>query len=242
MPVAAHWRDTDWDKITLGSTVLPGVWVIEGSVERKIDVKHVKGTDGSHTVDEGYQPGEFQLIGKLESKADWVLLQKALKDVHPRKKGASRSPLILVHPAAATLGIEAVYVIGIDVPKLEHGIVEQRIKVLEWIAKPTKTKITQKPIWWSPEQMQANAAASAGYERDKWLQTFLHPPRLAPRDGEVLGRIDPNEAPGWANTKSDIPLPPRKSVADMLSEEGRGGTPFVARPQVPSEPDYPGQL
>lgn len=132
-----HWDLADWDQLTLGSTVLPGVWDIEGDASRRIDVKTRKGQDGAIIKDEGYQNAPITLVGQFSSQEHWAAMQKALKEIHPRRKGAARDPLALVHPAAAALGIDAVYVVSVGTPKrIGLGIVELRIECIEWIPKP----------------------------------------------------------------------------------------------------------
>jgi hypothetical protein len=146
--ITPHWDQTDWGNLTLGSSQLPGKWEVEGEAARKVDVKERKDQDGAVIKDQGYSNAEITLVGRVASKDDFDKLQKALKEVHPRRKGAARDPLTVVHPALDTLGVNAVYVIAIEAPKLgDDGIVEVRIKCLEWLPQPKATKKRkQKPI------------------------------------------------------------------------------------------------
>ena len=105
--VSPHWDTADWDQLSFGGKVLPGVWDIDGSAERRVDVKTRKGQDGAIIKDEGYQNASVTLTGRFASKSDWDAMQEHLKVLHPRRKGAARDPLVLVHPAAAALGISA---------------------------------------------------------------------------------------------------------------------------------------
>jgi hypothetical protein len=134
-----HWDQTEWSRLTIGATVLPGVWELEGAASRNIDVKQTKGKDGAVLKDEGYENAKITLIGRLVSKDDYDALQLAIKDIHPRRKGAARDPVSINHPALTVLGIDAVYVTSIATPRLDSvGMLEQRIEVLEYTPQPKK--------------------------------------------------------------------------------------------------------
>jgi len=136
-----HWDVSDWDKLTIGTTVLPGVWSVDGSADRRIDVKPRKGQDGAVIKDEGYQNAKITLTGRMTTAEDYDALQVALKEIHPRRKGAARDPLSIVHPAITSLGVEAVYVTSIATPKIDNGICTQTIEVLEFTPQPKKKPI-----------------------------------------------------------------------------------------------------
>jgi len=203
-----HWDQTDWGNLTLGSAPLPGKWEVEGEVSRKVDVKERKDQDGAVIKDQGYSNAEITLVGRVFTEDQFQKLQQALKEIHPRRKGAARDPLVVVHPALDALGINAVYVIAIEAPRLgADDIVETRIRCLEWIPKPknTKKKKATPRGWgdWVPTterghilQRQANASATRGQvitlpngqekldlgiapPRDSAL-SFLEPNRIAP--------------------------------------------------------------
>jgi hypothetical protein len=133
---APHPSKANWDQITIGSTTFPGVWTIEGGVSRRLDVKTRKGQDGATIKDEGYENALITLTGRFESELDWEAILKGIKELHPRKKGAARDPLPIIHPSIASLGIEAVYVVSIKFPTIDGGILTQVIEVLEYTPQP----------------------------------------------------------------------------------------------------------
>lgn len=148
-----------WDQLVLGNFAMPGIWTVDGDVGRDIDVKKTKGKDGARFKDNGYQPGELMLIGQMASAEDWQVMIDALKDIHPRKKGAKTEPLACEHPQLAYLGVTNVYVRRVFTPRVIDGILECRIAVLEWVPKPkVKKKSDDRPI--ANRQRSANAAAS----------------------------------------------------------------------------------
>lgn len=142
MANVGYWDDPSWDSIKLGSVVMPGIWEVSGSVERKIDVKGTKKADGATITDHGYQPGTFSLQGRVGSKEGWDAMKTALDAVHPRRGGKERQPLDIVHPGLNALGVHKVYVTAIDVPRLHAQVMEIEIKVIEW--QPAPKKIVQK--------------------------------------------------------------------------------------------------
>ena len=93
MPIP-HWEDSpaEWDSLTLGAWVMPGVWTVDFSVRREMDVKKAVSTDGARLKDKGYQPPQLTLIGRIYGREEWDALQKIMPSIHPRRKGASRKP------------------------------------------------------------------------------------------------------------------------------------------------------
>lgn len=195
--VTPFWEQSDWGQLTLGSNVLPGKWEVEGEAARKVDIKEKKDQDGAVIKDQGYSNAEITLVGRVFSEEQFKALQKALKEIHPRRKGAARDPLAVVHPALDTIGVSSVYVLAIEAPKLgDDDIVTIRIRCLEWIPKPKDTvKKKATPIS-AQQQRFLNASVTRGREtldangnikidlgipppRDSAL-AFLEPNRIAP--------------------------------------------------------------
>lgn len=131
-----HWYEADWDQLRLGATILPGVWRIEGSAERRIEVKPRKGQDGAVIKDQGYENARLTLVGQLVHKAEYDALQVALKDIHPRRKGAERDALLIVHPVTTLLGVDSVYITALNAVEIDNGILTQRIEVIEFVPQP----------------------------------------------------------------------------------------------------------
>lgn len=154
----AYWDGLDadeWDRLVLGASPMPGVWRVETSAVRKIDVKKAKGLDGERLKDEGYQNAQLVLTGRVVSAEGWALLQAILPTIHPKamgKVGAPRSALGIVHPTTQFLGIDAIYVTEIGAPQLENGICTIVIKAIEYVKLP-------KPAVVLPYAAIANAAS-----------------------------------------------------------------------------------
>ena len=190
------WEQADWGNLTLGSNKLPGKWEVEGEAARRIDVKERKDQDGANIKDLGYSNAEITLVGRIATQEDFEKLQKCLKEIHPRRKGAARDPLTIVHPATDTIGVNSVYVLAIETPKLgEDGIVEQRIRCLEWVKPKDPAKKKQSPI--SAQSLAiAQRAANASVTRGRELllpngQTKLDLGIPPPRDS-ALSYLEPN--------------------------------------------------
>lgn len=143
----AHWdeQDAPWDKLQLGTHVMPGIWEItSGQCERQVDHKKTKNKDGARIKDLGLLPPRFSARGKLCSREDWTKLQQIMPDIHPKKKGGIKFPLAIFHPAVALLGVAQIYVERVRAPEVRDGILEIQIDMIEWTAEPKATKTSPK--------------------------------------------------------------------------------------------------
>ncbi len=133
--------ESQWNTLVLGRNAFPGVWAVEGVSERELEVKPRKGSDLARIRDRGYKNAPLMLIGTIATPEEWETMQPIIRQVHPRKKGKDRDPLQIVHPGAAYLGVNHVYVQRVHAPRaLPNGIIEVRIEVLEWSNEPKKLK------------------------------------------------------------------------------------------------------
>ncbi len=148
-----------WDRVKLGPYVLPGTWTVPGSVERRVDVKTTKGSDGARFRDQGYKPGQFMLTGELIGATDWNEMVKIAKILTPRNRGVAMEPIAVEHPTFTYLGITNVLVLKVFAPVLDGGKVRCAISVTEWLPKPVKKK---EPINLPVSQRQANAFVTGG--------------------------------------------------------------------------------
>jgi hypothetical protein len=183
MTSVPHGEDTDWDRIKLGEDFLPGVWRCEGSLGRNMDVKATKGKDGAVIKDEGYENAKITLTGQFVSRDDLRALEVALKAVHPRRKGATRDPLPINHPALTAIGVTAVYITSIAVPQLYNGIYEVAIETIEYL-KPTdrkKRKMAIAPplsVSLGDVSRQMRGAAYGGPSGIEHVHTGYEPPSM----------------------------------------------------------------
>lgn len=144
--------DSAWDRLQLGTFVMPGVWEITGGeCARQVDHKKTKDKDGARIKDLGLLPPRFTARGRMlakkknqTTKSDWESLQEILPDINPRKKGGPKFPLSIFHPAVAVLGVNTIYVERIRPPEIRDGILEISIDMIEF-AEPKATNISKKP-------------------------------------------------------------------------------------------------
>ena len=133
-----HWEDDEqaWDTLQLGPWVMPGVWTVDFSVRREMDVKKAVSTDGARLKDKGYMPPQLTFIGKLIAREHWSKLQEIMPKIHPRRKGASRDPYRVVHPKTLLMGIENIFVHEIDAVSLDKGVLTIELRAYEWTKAP----------------------------------------------------------------------------------------------------------
>ncbi len=154
----AHWEldPNAWDRLILGTTVLPGVWDVTGSIARDITQKKGKGRDKAHFKDRGIQLGNFDLVGRFISPEAWAAMQLILPTIHPKKAGGLREPLFINHPKTQFLGISVIYIREIFTPQIDDGIVSIRMSAIEFAPPKKKKPSTNKPI--APAGVDTNTA------------------------------------------------------------------------------------
>jgi hypothetical protein len=131
-----HWEaDPEfWDTLTLGQYVMPGVWTVDFSVRREMDVKKAISTDGSRLKDKGYLPPQLTFMGQVVGPQQWHELELIMKAIHPKGQGRGKSPtpLRVVHPKTALMAIEMVMIHEVDAVKLDKGILQVELRAYEW--------------------------------------------------------------------------------------------------------------
>jgi len=133
-----------WDTLILGGEVWPGLPTVSVEVSRKVDVQKTKGDDGATLADQGYEPAKVKISLRLWLQEQWVTLQRVLATVHPRRKGGTRTPLDIYHPATQLVGVRQVYVTKIGNPTpgsgSETGLLTMAIEAIEWFPAPRPAK------------------------------------------------------------------------------------------------------
>lgn len=142
-----HWDEApdEWDRLVIGRNVMPGVWDVEFSCKRQVDVKKSKGKDGGRIKDEGYANPIIELNGKIATAEQWAKLQQILPTLHPKKKGSARETYGIAHPKTKLLGISTVYLTEIRAPQLSKGILSITITCVEFTPQPKAVTPNPKP-------------------------------------------------------------------------------------------------
>jgi hypothetical protein len=138
--------DAGWNRVQLGPSVVPGICTITGlSVGQDIDVKKQKGNDGAVLEDNGLEPAKFNIEVQLNEQL-WPAFQEVLPSIDPRRPGASRSPLEIVHPATALANVREIVIrkISIGVPTARGGL-KVVFECLQWFPAPKPKKTSTKP-------------------------------------------------------------------------------------------------
>ncbi len=133
---------SEWNTAQVGEDWLPGIIKITGlEPQREIERKHAKGEDGESLKDNGKPAVDFTIEVQLADKVDWIGWCKVYPKLDPRRKGAAKTPLAILHPLVNMVGINNVYIdkISPDWPDAESGMT-WRIHCIEWLPAPKKTK------------------------------------------------------------------------------------------------------
>ncbi len=187
MPVQSFgdWvSDPSWDFCQLGGVFLPGVCTVTRFKDGlDIDVQKKRKKEKARLRDNGIAPCAFHIKVELTAKywSQWVAVLPTIK---PRRPGAVRSPLKIVHPLPNLHGIENVYVHEIEYSEAtaRAGMVIT-ILVGEWFEEEKDAPPTNKKPKGSP---------LAAYRRPDYFG-------------------DPNELANTLNTNL-FPLPPTDAV------------------------------
>jgi hypothetical protein len=173
--------DAQWDTVQLGGVFLPGVATVSRFADGvDVDVQKKRKKEKARLRDNGVAPCAFVITVELTA-ADWQAWVKTLPSIKPRRPGAIRTPLKIVHPLPNLHGVEDVYVkeIEYDEPTARKGLVV-KIKVGEWFE----------------EEKDTNASKS--------VKSNDHGHRLDPNDGAPPTDTDNLMGNGFRNTDNVI--------------------------------------
>jgi hypothetical protein len=139
-----------WDIVQLGTVFLPGVCTIDDfEYGNDIDVQKRRKKEKPRLRDNGLAPCAFNIICEINAEM-WSEWLKILPAIQPRREGAVRTPLAIVHPLVNAHNVTTVYVhkIKIPPPSARDGM-KITIRVGEWFeeekdATPSK-EVKQSP-------------------------------------------------------------------------------------------------
>lgn len=139
--INGQYAGSSWDICQLGTVYLPGIITIEDfEYGQDIDIQKRRKKEKPRIRDNGLAPCAFTI--KCEIKASqWLEWQQKLPSIQPRRAGAVREPLNIVHPLPNTYGVTTIYVHKIKQPPpsaRKGGIIE--IRVAEWFEEEKETK------------------------------------------------------------------------------------------------------
>lgn len=149
-----------WDTVVLGGTQLPGFCTVDGlECGKDVDTKKAKGADRPTSTDNGLKPAKFE-INQWINTSMWPATQVAMAKLNPRRAGAPREPVQILHPLTTFVEITNVRIISVA-PKhpTARGGMHILWKLEEWFDKPKAVaKPKNKPI----EAVIADNAANLG--------------------------------------------------------------------------------
>lgn len=179
-----NWIDgAEWDFVQLGGVFLPGVCTVSRFADGvDIDVQKRRRKEKARLRDNGIAPCAFVISVELTG-AEWQAWCDVLPTIKPRRPGAVRTPLKIVHPLPNLHGVNDVYVreIEYEEPTARKGM-RIHIKVGEWFEQEKDTAA----------QSKKSKDADASHRLD---------PNVAPSDDDtILGN-------SFRNTDNKIDTP-----------------------------------
>ena len=127
-----------WDKITLGTTIAPGLARVHGSgVSHELQIKKAAGMHGATVTDTGRNLAKFivTLILGADAQNEWDAFSQLVPLLQPLDKNTNTLEAIAVaHPAINVLGVNACKVerIGVPHPGSILGTYEVDLELLEF--------------------------------------------------------------------------------------------------------------
>ncbi len=151
-----------WDQVQLGEVILPGVCTIDDfEYGNDVDVQKRRKKEKAKLRDNGIAPCAFSIVVEING-AQWHEWLKVLPKIQPRREGAVRTPMNIVHPLVNAHGVKEIYVHKIKVapPSARDGM-KITIRVGEWFEEE-KDAQPQKQVKYSPRPSPLIAGAGAG--------------------------------------------------------------------------------
>jgi hypothetical protein len=152
MSTVPYWVDPDgaavaslWDFLWLGGVLIPGLWNVEITKSRSIDVAKVKGQDAATLTDNGYDLATVKMSGRMWLPDHLNDFKTVLLQFDPVRHGSVKYPLDIYHPVAELQGVKSIYIKSITLGNPSGGIWTPGIEAVEWAQETTTTKTGTSP-------------------------------------------------------------------------------------------------
>jgi hypothetical protein len=148
-----------WDTLTIDGEEYPGKVDVEAEIERKVDVRRVRGRDGGRITDHGLEPTTVTLTFHAWTDVHFAALRALIPRFAARQRLRDRKPFDAYHPALEALGITQLYTtkVGNVRPGGQKGLWEMRVTAIEYFP-PPRRRVTRTPA------TAAGAGGLAGVE------------------------------------------------------------------------------
>ena len=140
MPTADWTRTGEWDVLTLGDKVMPGIARVEVEIGSGLDIQKSKGSKKARVKDTGAPPAQLS-IELVLLPANMADFEAVLPVISPRSPTASKVGLSIAHPNAKLWGVNTVKIGSISSPMpTPGGMLVIKIKAIEHIDAPKAVK------------------------------------------------------------------------------------------------------
>jgi hypothetical protein len=142
------WTDDpeSWDTVVLGGATLPGIAEVHFDKSRDVDKKKSKGNDGITLTDNGADAAEGEITLTIWTAEQWRDWQRIKPKLDPQKAGGIKSPLTIIHPMAASAGVDTVYVEKLSETHPRKGGAQRiTMSVVQWFAQPKPVRAKKEP-------------------------------------------------------------------------------------------------
>lgn len=153
------WRDGQWDRCILGGERVPGLARVTVVASRDVSLVASPGKDAPSLKDGGGRGATIKLeVEVWTTRTDHsqvTELSRLLARLDPRRPGAAKSPVSIVHPATAMANIQHLASATYTIPPITGGRLVVPIDCVQWFPEEDATT----PANTAPP---ANSAGGAG--------------------------------------------------------------------------------
>lgn len=140
MPTPDWTRSGEWDVLTLGGKVMPGVARVEVDIGNCLDIQKSRGSKKARVKDTG-APSAQVSIELVLLPANMADFEAVLPVISPRSPTASKVGLSIAHPNAKLWGINMVKIGNISSPMPTNGgMLVIKIRAVEHVDAPKAVK------------------------------------------------------------------------------------------------------
>lgn len=137
----------EWDKVTFGDVVCPGIAEVSLKLSADIDKRKAKGVKKSRAIDRGTKPAKLSIRLTLTAGQLEEFRSKIVPLLFPKGKDTAQDPIQVSHPECDLWGIHLFIIEDVDssAPGARGGFKVISIDGLEWVAAPAEVKPKQTP-------------------------------------------------------------------------------------------------
>ena len=138
----AYESNSAWDVFYVNGDPLPGIAIVQGARQSRIDERNAAGQDGSILTELGRTSSEIMVRLQIWTQEHLAAWRRIAPQFQPTPGVAPTNLIDVYHPALALIGVKSLLCTdtGVFQPTRVWGIMETQIRFIEFLP-PTKGKV-----------------------------------------------------------------------------------------------------